>query len=311
MSVPETDASGSDTTFEASPAEAAEAATGQGYLSLADAARVCSLVFQCSELASSVLASVAVPVDPTNYSLCVHWLAAPIPPDRVGFAVQAQTFACMVQGGTCAGAGTCLSLENIAPGDPRCADAGPDAAEHCGDDGGTVYRCADQYLLHCGSAYYAPGSECMTGSDGTHWCALGQNCNLNSSCVGALLDYCSQGGNLHESVNCAYDGYTCDVASNDDSGLPNCNTGTLEKLCASAGTSCSGTTVEVCDGEELSEFDCAALGQTCSSKAGPALCVGSSDECSPFDTSVNECTGTSISLCVGGKKNRSTARASD
>ena len=302
VSVPETDASGSDTTFEASPAEAAEAATGQGYLSLADAARVCSLVFQCSELASSVLASVAVPVDPTNYSLCVHWLAAPIPPDRVGFAVQAQTFACMVQGGTCAGAGTCLSLENIAPGDPRCADAGPDAAEHCGDDGGTVYRCADQYLLHCGSAYYAPGSECMTGSDGTHWCALGQNCNLNSSCIGALLDYCSQGGNLHESVNCAYDGYTCDVASNDDSGLPNCNTGTLEKLCASAGTSCSGTTVEVCDGEELSEFDCAALGQTCSSKAGPALCVGSSDECSPFDTSVNECTGTSISLCVGGKK---------
>ncbi|HEY6459703.1 MAG TPA: hypothetical protein VIY73_06110, partial [Polyangiaceae bacterium] len=173
LSVPSDASTGSDTTFVDAPpreetsSDAPEAAPPPpGYLSLADAARVCTLVFSCPDLASSVLASVAVPVDPVNYSLCVHWLAAPMPTDRVGFAVQSQTFACMAQGGSCAGAGSCLSLENIEPNDPRCGDAGADAAEHCGDDGGTVFRCADGYLLHCGSAYYAPGSTCTVGSDG-------------------------------------------------------------------------------------------------------------------------------------------------
>ncbi|MGH7294666.1 MAG: hypothetical protein ACRELB_07030, partial [Polyangiaceae bacterium] len=209
---------------------------------------------------------------------------------------------CASAGTTCAGAGSCLSLENLVPGDPRCADAGADAAERCGDDGGTVYRCADGYLLHCGSAYYAPGSQCVTGDDGTHWCAIGTNCSAAASCIGTLFDYCGQGNNLHESVNCAYDGYTCDLASNDDSGLPGCNTGTLLEPCASAGTTCAGDVVEVCDGYDDSEFDCAALGQTCAAQAGPAICAGPGDACTPFDTDVDVCTGSSLSLCVGGKK---------
>jgi hypothetical protein len=301
--VPAADGSSSDTSPEATPVEAApEASTAPGYVSLAEAARVCSLVFECPLLASSVLASLAVPVDPTNYSLCVHWLAAPVPPDRVGFAVQAQAFACMAQGGTCAGAGSCLSLENVASTDPRCSDAGADAGEHCAEDGGAVYRCAQGYLLHCGSAYYGPGSQCLVGQDGTHWCAIGQNCSVQPSCIGTLLEYCGQSNNLTESVNCSYDGYTCDVATNEDSGTPGCNTGHVVKACSSAGTSCSGDVVEVCDGYDDSEFDCAAVGGTCSAKAGPALCVHADDACSPFDSDVNVCSGSTLALCVGGKK---------
>ena len=308
LSVP-SDAGLPDTTFadvpvkETAPPEAApEAAPPPGYLSIADAARVCTLVFACPGLASSVLASVAVPLDPVNYSLCVHWLSAPMPPDRVGFAVQMQTFACMAKGGTCAGAGSCLSLENVEPGDPRCVDAGADAAEHCGDDGGTVFRCGAGYLLHCGSAYYAPGSKCTVGSDGSHWCAIGTNCSVTASCIGTLFDYCGSPSNLHESVNCAYDGYTCDLASNDDSGLPNCNTGTLYESCSVGGATCAGTTVDVCDGYQVSEFDCAAIGQACTAKSGPAICAGATDACTPFDGDVNVCSGTTLSLCVGGQK---------
>lgn len=306
VSVPAVDAStGGDVVVDVAPHDAgpeAEAAAAQGYLTLAEAARVCTMVFQCPLLASSILTSVAVPVDPLNYSLCMHWLAGGIPPDRVGFGVQAQTFACMAQGQTCEQAGACLSLENVAQTDPRCADAGPDAAERCADDGGTVLRCADGYLLHCSSAYYAPGSACLTGGDGRHWCAISTTCSVQVSCIGTLLDYCAASSNLHESVNCSYDGYTCGVASNDDSGLPGCNTGSLVKPCSNAGATCAGAVVEVCDGYTDSEFDCAALGGTCSSQAGPALCVHAGDECTPYDPTVNVCSGSTIALCVGGRK---------
>lgn len=304
--VPSGQDASTDTAFdvrpETAPVEAGEASTAPpGYLPIDQAARLCSLVFQCQYLASSVLQSVAVPVDPVNYSLCVHWLAGAVPPDRVGFAVQSQTFQCMAAATTCASAGSCLSLENLAPNDPRCADAGgADAAERCGDDGGTVYRCAESYLLHCGSAYYAPGSRCLTGDDGTHWCALGGNCSVQDSCIGTLNDYCGDPSNLHFSVNCAYDGYTCGMAVNDDSGITSCYTGDMDLPCSSPGTSCTGTTLQVCDGQDTSDFDCAALGDTCSTQGGAAICVHSGDTCTPFDNDVNQCNGSSISLCVGG-----------
>ncbi|HEY8042572.1 MAG TPA: hypothetical protein VIF15_22375 [Polyangiaceae bacterium] len=299
VALPSGDAAGDTSPVEGGPVEASTAA---GYLAIADAARVCSLVFRCPLLAASVLGASAVPIDPVNYSLCVHWLAGPIPTDRVGFAVQSQTFACMAKGTTCAAAGSCLSLEQLATGDPRCADAGVDASERCADDAGTVLRCAGGYALHCGAAYYAPGSQCLVGDDESHWCSTGTHCNVSASCIGSLLDYCGQGSNLHFGINCAFDGYTCGMATNDDSGLIGCNTGTLLKPCSAAGTSCSGDVVDVCDGFDESEFDCAALGGTCSAKGGAARCVRADDTCTPFDADQNTCTGTSISVCVGGQR---------
>jgi hypothetical protein len=284
----------------------ASAETGKppvaGFLPLADAARLCSLVGRCPFLAPSILASSAVPIDPVNYSLCVHWLAAPVPPDRVGFAIQAQTFACMAKQTTCEGAGACLSIDEFGPTDPRCADAAADAGEHCSDDGGTVLHCAGGYALHCGAAFYAPGSRCLQGDDMSHWCALNGKCTTSGGCEGTVFDYCGAGNNLHFAIDCGFDGYSCGVS--DDGGTQGCLTNGAVKACNGAGTSCSGDIVEVCDGVNDSEFDCAALGGTCSAKSGPALCVKPGDGCTPFDTDIDVCDGSAVSLCVGGQKTK-------
>ena len=57
----------------------------------------------------------------------------------------------------------------------------------------------------------------------------------------------------------------------------------------------------VCDGFDRGEFDCATLGGTCSKTAGTARCARPGDACGPDDQAINVCTGTKLSLCVGGK----------
>jgi hypothetical protein len=91
------------------------------------------------------------------------------------------------------------------------------------------------------------------------------------------------------------------MAVNDDSGVTSCYTGNMNEPCTSPGTTCSGMVLQVCDGTTLSNFDCAALGDTCSAQGGPAICVHSGDTCTPFDTGENQCNGSSISLCIGGQ----------
>lgn len=269
-----------------------------GYLGAAEAARVCSTIFRCSLLASSIVSSISVPIDPTNFASCMDWLSGPLPSDRVGVAIQAGMFHCVAKAATCQAAGECLPIEDVAPGDPRCADAGADAAERCADDGGTVLRCAGQYALHCGSAYYAPGSRCLQGVDKSHWCGLNTNCVTATQCVGSLLDYCGSPSNLHEGINCAAAGLTCGIDK--EAGAPDCLTSTTVEQCPAVGTDCAAEAVTVCDGYQLSKFDCGALGGTCSKKGGPPHCVRTSDTCSPYDGTMNTCTGTKISLCVGG-----------
>ena len=124
---------------------APEAAALPTYLSEGDAAKACALVFRCPLLASSVITSVAVPVDPTNFTLCMDWLAGPLPPNRVGIPIQSSIFQCIANATTCSAAAACVPIENFLPGDPRCADAGAGDAgkEKCADDGGTVLRCND------------------------------------------------------------------------------------------------------------------------------------------------------------------------
>ena len=285
-------------TPDASPDVAPEARAAVTYLDPADAGRVCALVFKCPLLASSIVASIAVPIDPTNFSACMDWLSGPLPNDRVGATIQSGMFQCIAKATTCQAAGACLPIENFAPGDPRCDAGAADAGERCADDGGTVLRCADQYALHCASAYYAPGAHCLQGVDNSHWCALNTNCATPSSCVGSLLDYCGAADNLHEGINCAAAGYTCGI--DEEAGSPDCLTSTTVETCAAVGTDCAAAAVAVCDGFQLSKFDCSALGGTCSKKGGPAHCVRPSDACTPYDATINTCTGTRISLCVGG-----------
>ncbi len=272
-----------------------------GYLPVAKAAKVCSTIFACPELARSIVYSMAIPVDGLNYSLCVDWLAGPIPPSRVGFGLQASTLECVAKADTCEQAGACLWVEYLAPNDPRCADAGvPEAGDGvCTDDGGTLLRCTSHYALHCASSYYAPGATCLQGSNNYTGCALEQNCTAVTSCVGSVLTYCAI-DNLKYSINCAYGGYGCGV--NEQSGYPCIPPDPTVQCNIPGATRCDSDIVWVCDGLYESAFDCASMGASCSDTEGSARCVMPGSTCSPSDADINVCSGTSIDLCHGGRK---------
>ena len=274
-----------------------------GYLSLADGARVCALAARCPELAPSVIESIAVPMDTLNFSSCVDWTAGALPQSHVGISLQAAQLGCAAKASTCVAAGACLSVEKLTLDDPRCPikDAGRDvgALQRCDTNGTSVIRCNVPDILHCNSGYYAPGSTCLQASDGRSFCATDKNC-VSTSCIGNVLEYC--GGGLHESINCAASGYTCGLDTTVDGGYTDCLTGDRIKACPQAGTDCDGTVVAVCDGFNRSEFDCKALGGTCSKIGATARCTRPNDECTPFDANVNGCSGATITLCVGGKR---------
>lgn len=271
-------------------------------LSMQDAARVCALAAKCPYLSPSLQASSAIPADPSNFSLCMHWLAGPFPPDRLGFGLQQQSVACMAMATTCAQAAACVSLEYLDPADVRCGDAGADAGPSCADDGGTILYCGTHYAAHCNTAYFAAGSKCTVGSGQLYGCALGANCTVTNTCVGSsVFDECGSTDNLHYRLNCDYEGYDCSEVP--DGSLIGCLSGNEAYPCSTLDTSCAsdGVTVQVCDGYDYSLYDCASLGGTCSNKGGGGICATKNDKCTPFDANVNMCSGNVVSLCVGGQ----------
>jgi hypothetical protein len=277
---------------------------GTTFLGLDDAIRLCALAVKCPQLSKSIQASLAIPIDNLNFSLCVDWLAGPVPPNRIGVTMQATELACAAKGQSCVAALACLSQEFTDDNDSRCAgiplDGGKDATsgfyQYC-DDAGGVVRCDPQFLhdvLHCTSAYYAPASKCMVGNDGTKTCSTGSDCPA-TACNGNLLVFCGTNG-THQGENCAIEGFTCGNDVTDDSGIPTCLTSDRVKACTTQGTDCVGTVASVCDGFTRSEYDCAALRGSCTKAAGTARCKREGDHCAPEDANVNQCTGNQIAL---------------
>lgn len=305
---------GSCTTFDglsAAPAPAAgggasDAAVPQlGYLTTAEAVTACSWVFSCPKLPRSIGESIAVPVDSTNFSMCVDWFAGPIDPGRIGFASQASVLKCIAQSKSCAQAGHCVSFEWISPSDPRCAEAGvPDAgtyAEFCGDDGGSILYCSPKYdglVVHCKGVYFDPKSKCMLGSSGSYACALDETCPSVTCDSTFFYDTCSANNDLHMRVNCSATGHTCGQS---DAGLVGCITGNEFEDCNLYAVKCVDNRVRVCDAYYQSYFDCAARGGTCAAKTGAMpRCTRLLELCDPSDANAVQCTGSKISLCVGG-----------
>jgi hypothetical protein len=283
---------GSDAGSDAGP-------TQVSYLSVDDAARLCSLAFSCKELPATITSSTGVPIDSQNYSDCMTWLAGPIPPTRIGLQIQSAVLKCMAQATTCLAAATCGIIEQIPAGDPRCGDAGPDAAERCADNGATVLRCGSRFALHCNNPYYAPGNTCLSGDGNkTFWCALEKNCSITQGCSGSVVEYCDVDA-LRNSINCAAIGTSCGV--DPDAGNNECLTEGQLQFCATLSSSCKGDSVEVCNGDKKSLFYCKDINGTCANPQGAARCVREGDRCTPFDLDVNVCNGTSLHLCVGGK----------
>jgi hypothetical protein len=289
-------------------------ASYEHYLTVADAAKVCSLLATCPEpeLAQSITESTGVPVDFGNFANCMEWVAGPIPSNRIGLTIQRSVLSCVAMATSCVAAGKCLSEELFAAGDPRCAglDAGDDAGDAasdaapsldtCLDNGATVQRCSGGNALHCGSAYFEGGAKCLTGADGTSWCATGTMCTQATTCAGSNLEYCGSGTQLRFGINCAAVGNTCGI--DPKTKQADCLTDGTVQLCPDTSSDCDKDRVKVCDFDRYSIFDCAKLGGTCSKDLGSALCVRPGDTCTPFDPDVNVCTGTSISLCLAGAK---------
>lgn len=277
----------------------ADAAPLRGYLPLDQAVRACSNVFRCPQLATSSIYSLSVPVDGMNYSNCLHWLAGPMPPSRVGFTLQHDAFACIADAKSCKEAGACLWIDLLEPNDERCADAGPDAGWVCTEDGGAVLGCSAGSVIHCTSGRFTPGTSCLPGNTGEVTCALAPDCVGATSCAGPILSYCGING-LKFSMNCAYSGYTCGFDFDDYPCAPPVQD---SGYCPLMGKGrCEDGALWVCDGLFETEFDCASASLDCVEKTGEsAMCMPKGAACSPFDPLANQCSGSTLTVCVGGK----------
>jgi hypothetical protein len=266
------------------------------YLTVAQGAALCSLATSCPLLSSTIQISVGVPIDANNYSLCMEWAAGPIPGTRQGFTIQQAVLQCMAAATSCTAAAACAVYENIPPGDPRCkAPMNPDGGNLCLDNATSV-NCSTGYAEHCGAGGYTPGASCNLGSDGLTACSLSSleaGCVGNLSCIGTFEDFCGLDG-LHIRYNCETFGDPCVYG---EAGAQ------CGEACFTTGALiCDGDVVKSCDGTEQSPFVCSDMGGTCASKQNAIYCARPGDSCTPLDSDVNVCTGTSLALCIGGAK---------
>ncbi|HEY2365526.1 MAG TPA: hypothetical protein VGH87_04030 [Polyangiaceae bacterium] len=268
-----------------------------GYLSVSDGVAFCSNVFACPNLATSVEWSIDVPVDTNHFSSCVDWVSGPLPKDRNGHDITAPILQCIAKATSCNAAGACLWQEVIDVGDPRCAGKDAGKLGSCGDDGGSIYFCgASPGLVHCNNAFFTAGSSCMYDDAGAPWCTT-LPCGAQQ-CLGDMLTYCGTDG-LQFSQNCAMGGFTCGLDAKE--GYDDCLTNGSRKVCNSLAISCSGNTVEICDGYFVSDFDCATYGGTCDQTAFPR-CKRPNESCTALDGDVDVCAGNALTLCVNGEK---------
>jgi hypothetical protein len=274
------------------------------FLDVTSAARVCSLTFKCPQLAAAIEASLVIPVatpaTPLNFSGCVDWLAGPISQNRPGLLEQQQVLTAMASAATCEAAFTPLGLQ---PGDAAVCTL----LSCAGADLETCTPASGPLLSACGAPQYSEPGTCVTTTAASLCMSpvlpVGQTCVFGASCpTPAILDQCHTSGTSHTEYNCALSGRQCSAAAGDCVGLNKTTPPCSSKLDSYDG--CGTTSVVHCVPGLLSEteFDCRAVDRDCSTASGAARCVGANDTCTPFDSTVNTCSGTSVNLCVGGSK---------
>lgn len=268
------------------------------YLSMADGVRLCVLAMTCPLLSESIGFSVAVPIDMTNFSLCLEWATGPIPASRIGVPFQQGVLQCMASAPSCAVAQRCSVFEAFSAGDPRC-NVGPDASvvtgAFCTEDGGTAVDCTNFVSQHCDTGGYTPGATCNRDNVGGTSCSLGgvdAACPPSVTCASTFVDFCAS-TSLHYRENCATVGGVCNTSP--VGGFITCG-----PACMAVASSCSGDVAIECDSIEQSAFDCANFGAKCVSMGTNVYCARPSDSCTPFDPAINVCTGSQITVCVGG-----------
>jgi hypothetical protein len=262
------------------------------FLSMGEAQNACTLAFTCPLLAKSIALSIGVPVDDTNYSQCLTWLAAPVP-SRVGAAAQLPLLQCVGGALDCDAAAACLPVEALEPNDALCTSGstclGPEKALDCDAD----------VIYHCETTGFASGSACVE-SDSQVACVT-ESCSDpgSATCEGDTLVSCKEPGIVR--TPCSVAGLAC---SDPPGGAPAACVG--EGPCTAPGAaSCQGNLVLACGDGVLSAFDCGNVdGQCASDIPDKARCDPPGASCKPSDADVNTCNANKkkINICVGGAK---------
>jgi hypothetical protein len=275
--------------------------------------RACRWVLECPHLAPSLTRSIALPIDDRSFSLCLHWMAGPLPVGRPGLEVQRGLLEQVAAAQTCDEALQAVWVEDIDPDtDARCAGFGN--SYQCEDDVAT--DCVDGTVTRCDSPRFAPGAECMQTPPPPpvlSACASGtcvSDPEQLGSCADEIGTLCI--ANLAVDVPCAPLGLRC---------------GNPEVFCApegAFGTDCTGPgnarcaagdkRVQVCAGKLLaSDYDCTAIESGSCAADGPARCVRPGAACtilaadagadggSTLGAGVDVCNGNSLRACVDGQ----------
>jgi hypothetical protein len=284
--------------------DAVDAGSPSAFLDPADAARLCSLLFQCPHLDDAIALSIALPVDtpssPLNFSACMDWVAGPIDPGRLGLAQQRALLAGVAAAGDCATAGAALPVQPAAStGTCGLTCATTSALATCSAAEGTfVLPCQPPYFGQTGACFATDaGALCVS----TGACPAGLSCSADTT---TLVDCLAPGNATSVSYDCTLTARQC--AAITKNGLADCvipTHNTAPCPLHDARDACDGTSVLACAGglTAQTEFDCSAVGRTCQvSTAGDARCVSATDTCTPFDPDQNQCSGTAIQVCVGG-----------
>ena len=290
---------------------------GSGYLSLNDAARLCSQLQTCPQLGYSIAFSLLIPLEKIGYSVCVDRLAGPLPPGRPGVSQQAQSLSCAAQATSCATAAACFPYEFIEATDPRCqgldggtdggTDGGPDAGggggsattSSCSPDKKSVYECKFKQILHCDHPYFYPGSTCLLDSTGVPRCAVAASCTASeTTCSGNVVLYCGAVSNFAYGDDCSFWGATC--GKDQSAGVQDCILNGLTPFCSEDSVQCISNRLRTCSGGFFSEYDCGALGGKCELAPTPH-CAPASPACTHSDPDVGKCTGSQLKLCIAGQ----------
>jgi hypothetical protein len=329
MSLPLFAIPGPCTTFDGTPAPAAPqadagdaAASDAGdaapsgprpYLSIADAVKVCSLVERCPSLPYSIGLSLAVPIVQGQFVTCVHTLASPVPPSRLGFELQRGVLARIAAARTCQEALDATPTELLYGADPRCPAAGSPSG--CRDGAHAVF---------CGDSGYGTYSTCVSGHGGASClevdvpdgggrfgvCGTG-TCDQavpESRCEGTTVVTCDpRQYKLATAFDCAWLGLACGRVAD------------TVFTCVTPGGDqrCPGFPIATCNGDEMrfcvasdaprwSTFECGEIGATCAGgmrqdgSGPPPFCLKKGAKCSPQDAELGGCAGSAIDLCVDG-----------
>ena len=270
------------------------------YLSVDQAARVCRWASECDRLAPSVAMSIGLPLDPDNFSECLHWLAGPLPKNRPGTQVQTEMLAAVAEATSCDDALSRVFFEVLGDADPRCAGTPTPTCL----DSKTAVQCKDRRLTRCDSPRFVAGSSCqeiVDKGDPVGACVTGTCSDLALQCEGGVFSACT-GGHLIEAP-CATIGMTCWGADPGICGPSSSKKPTACLLDQLGASQCAeGERAQICNGVQFVEYWCGAADATCVEEQSTARCVPYTPACSPFDADTNVCDGDHLAVCIGGQK---------